>query len=300
MDKEPLISIIINCFNGEKYLSEALNSILNQTYKNWEVIFWDNQSKDSSANIFKSYTDKRFKYFYANEHTVLYQARNQAIKESKGEFIAFLDVDDKWRESKLERQMVLFTDNKVGLVYSKFYIFYENKKKKNISFNKKIKSGYILIDLLKNYNIGILTVIIRKEAFDSVYGFNNELSFSGDFDLVVRLSTRWKFDCIQEPLAYYRIHKNTFSKVYNVNNAIEIEELEKWIINKKITSDENIRPYLHYVKRRINFLKTMRYINEGKLKKAIINIFSSPFGFNKLKLILYIILPKKIVNLFKR
>ena len=66
MSTEPLVSIIINCFNGEKYLRNAIDSVIEQTYKNWEIIFWDNQSTDKSAEIFKSYKDKRFKYFCAN------------------------------------------------------------------------------------------------------------------------------------------------------------------------------------------------------------------------------------------
>ena len=77
-------------------MDEALLSIINQTYKNWELIFWDNLSNDNSKEIFKKYNDKRFKYFLADKHTVLYEARNLAIKKTKGEFVAFLDTDDIW------------------------------------------------------------------------------------------------------------------------------------------------------------------------------------------------------------
>ena len=77
----------MNCYNGEAYLYESIKSVLSQTYKNWEIIFWDNKSEDKSAEIFKSYNDKRFKYFYAHEHTPLYKARNLAIEKSKGELI---------------------------------------------------------------------------------------------------------------------------------------------------------------------------------------------------------------------
>ena len=70
--KEPLVTIIMNCYNGEKYLNEALQSIVNQSYKNWELIFWDNLSSDNSKKIFDSYNDKRFKYHLTDKHTVLY------------------------------------------------------------------------------------------------------------------------------------------------------------------------------------------------------------------------------------
>ena len=99
--KEPLVSVIMNCYNGEKYLKEAIDSVCAQTYENWEIIFWDNQSADQSAKIFQSYNDPRLKYHYAPIHTFLYEARNNAIEKARGEFIAFLDVDDWWYSEKL-------------------------------------------------------------------------------------------------------------------------------------------------------------------------------------------------------
>ena len=69
--EQPLISIIMNCYNGEKYLRQSIASVLHQTYQNWELLFWDNQSTDSSAEIFKSYDDNRFKYFYAKKHSII-------------------------------------------------------------------------------------------------------------------------------------------------------------------------------------------------------------------------------------
>ena len=89
MKNEPLVSIIMNCFNGERYLNESLKSILDQSYQNWELIFWDNKSTDNSAKILKNFKDKRIKYFYSSQHTPLYVARNLAIKKASGEFLAF-------------------------------------------------------------------------------------------------------------------------------------------------------------------------------------------------------------------
>jgi len=129
---EKLISIIMNCYNGEKYLKEALDSILNQTYQNWELIFWDNISTDNSKKIIDQYSDKRFHYYLAKEHTTLGKARNLAIEKSTGDFICFLDVDDYWYQNKLQKQLLLFEDNKVGIVHSNFYLLdQQNKKKKN-------------------------------------------------------------------------------------------------------------------------------------------------------------------------
>ena len=91
---EPLISILMNCYNGETYLNEAINSVIEQTYDNWELIFWDNQSTDKSKVIFESYQDNRLKYYYAPEHTNLGGARANAFKYLIGDFIAILDTDD--------------------------------------------------------------------------------------------------------------------------------------------------------------------------------------------------------------
>ena len=130
MQNEPLVSVIVNCFNGEKYLEDCLSSIINQTYDNWEVIFWDNHSTDNSKKIFKKFYDKRFKYYLSPRHTFLYEARDLAVKESNGDFIAFCDVDDFWSKEKLECLIPLFKDKNIGIVYSNQWILNDSNKKK--------------------------------------------------------------------------------------------------------------------------------------------------------------------------
>ena len=73
--EKPLISILMNCYNGEEYLHEAITSVLNQTYNNWELVFWDNRSNDGSKKIFKSFSDKRLKYYLSKDHSELGEAR---------------------------------------------------------------------------------------------------------------------------------------------------------------------------------------------------------------------------------
>ena len=114
MNRKPLISIIMNCYNGGQYLEESINSVINQTYKNWELIFWDNLSTDNSFKIFEKFKDKRLKYFCSKMHNVLYDARNLAIQKAQGDFIAFLDTDDIWLSDKIEKQLPKFDDPKVG------------------------------------------------------------------------------------------------------------------------------------------------------------------------------------------
>ena len=297
MNNTPLISIIVNCFNGEKYLRKALQSIIDQTYQNWEVILWDNKSTDNSKKIFLDYKEKRFKYFFSGKHAPLYKARNQAIEVSKGEIIAFLDTDDWWYKKKLEKQVALFSDDSIGLVYSNCNLFYEDSNKVKLFKKKKLNSKYITKKLFKSYDVGILTVLIRRSAYNDMLGFNSKYTIIGDFDLVIRLSCCWKFACIQEPLAYYRIHNQNFS---SISGSLEVNELEDWLLDNNIITNRHLKSYLPFVKQRIFYLKTINLINNKKILKALKNILIYPIGLNKLKLLLYVILPKKILNQIKQ
>lgn len=92
-------SVIINCFNGEKFLKQAIESVYSQTYLDWEIILWDNASTDKTAQIATSY-DQKLRYFRSEETLPLGAARNRAISQAKGEYLAFLDADDYWYEKK--------------------------------------------------------------------------------------------------------------------------------------------------------------------------------------------------------
>ena len=269
LNSQPLVSIIMNCFNGEKYLNEALTSILNQNYNNWEVIFWDNQSNDSSAKIFNSYKDKRFKYFYAKKHTSLYQARNLAIEKSKGDFIAFLDTDDLWEKNKLELQISYFSNLEVGVVYSNFWMLKKDANKKKLYSKKSLPSGKIYNELINNYNVGILTTVIRKKFYLKLKkSFDERFSIIGDFDLFLRLSKICLFEGIQEPLAFYRLHGHNLS---NINKEKEIEEFEIWLIeNKSNLSKNEVKKLQKNVDRR----KFVNYKIDGKYKECVLMLLN--------------------------
>ena len=136
IETQPLVSVIMNCYNGAQYLEESIQSVISQTYDNWELIFWDNKSEDKSSEIFKKYQGKRFKYFYANKHTSLYEARNLAIQKSTGDFISFLDTDDLWEKQKLEKQMYYFNDQSIGVVYRNYLLTKKDLKKKKLILEK--------------------------------------------------------------------------------------------------------------------------------------------------------------------
>jgi len=249
-----LVSIIVNCYNGESFLHECIKSILSQSYENWEIIFWDNQSEDQSAKIFKSYNDRRFKYFYAKKHTSLYKARNLAIKEANGELLAFIDTDDLWEKNKLELQIPLFNDSKISLVYSNLWLIKNNLKSKKKFIRKESPSGFIYEKLLDEYNVGIITAIFRKSIINNFTEvFDERFSIIGDFDFFLKLSKKHYFHYIDIPLASYRIHDKNFSSIYKEK---EMEEFNLWANDneknidvkkmKKMKKKISLRKLLHF------------------------------------------------------
>ena len=166
------------------------------------------------------------KYFKSQKFTSLYKARNLAIKKTKGKFLCFLDTDDWWLPSKLKRQIEIFKKKRyLNFVYSNFYQYNENLKKKYLFHNTKLPNGLITQDLLDNYKIGILTVMIKKRLFKKLK-FNEKFNIIGDFDLFTRVSINNEIDCIQNPLAFYRIHNNNYTQK---NLSIYNKELKIWI-----------------------------------------------------------------------
>ena len=140
LKKKPFVSIILNCHNGEEYLEDALISISKQTYTNWELVFWDNRSSDNSSIIFEKFKkkNKKFKYFKAKKFTSLYKARNLAIQKANGDYIAFIDSDDTWEKDKLQKQLKLFKDPSVGVVYGNLWLKNEKNNKIKRCINYKL------------------------------------------------------------------------------------------------------------------------------------------------------------------
>ena len=293
-NNQPLVSIIMNCYNGETFLHESIESVLSQTYKNWELIFWDNRSEDKSAEIFKGYNDKRFKYYYAPQHTLLSEARNEAVKRSSGEFIAFLDTDDFWEKDKLELQLPLFKDSKVGVVYGNLFIVNEKLNIKKIFLKRKKPRGFILDDLLKNYCTQLVTLVIRKSFLDNYQpAFNFHIM--GDFDLMIRMSVKYKFDCVEKPIASYRVHEKNETLL---NKNIQIQELKAWLktmVNYPIIF--NNKNFSH-INNLLNNLEVVNLILENDLEKARLKIKKMPYSLKKIKYLIALLLPSNFVKRF--
>ena len=236
-NNKPLVSIIVNCYNSDLYLKETLDSILSQTYQNWEIIFWDNQSKDRSAEYFNNYSDVRFKYFYAPEHTLLSTARNLAVEKANGVLLAFLDCDDIWYPNKLLLQVDFLLQKNIGFVYSKFNLLISSNNlnaKKAVDYYEKVRlrctshgpKNLYKVLLESNYII-FSSVLILKSIFQKIGGFKNDLKQNEDYEILLKISLIYLGVCIDYEGVQYRIH--------SVNNSHENDE-RNFIENKIIFS----------------------------------------------------------------
>ena len=262
----------MNCYNGEAFLHEAIKSVLNQTYKNWELIFWDNQSTDNSKAIFESYQDNRFKYFYAPEHTDLGGARANAFKHLDGDFIAILDTDDVWLPIKLEKQVQLFSDPDVGIVISDTLFF--NESDERILYDQNFPpEGDVFRELLTDYFVSLETLMLRKSVVDKLdYGFDSDFSFIADFDLVLRTASISKLAICKEVLAKWRVHDASDSWQSSVSFS---EERERWI-DKQIDLDSS---FIEKYKDEISILHSKNFL------LMAIDALSENKRINSLKLI---------------
>ena len=200
----PAVSVIVNCRDGARYLREALDSVFAQTFSDWEVVFWDNLSTDGSAEIARSYGN-RVRYFKGGPLR-LYAARNRAIAESRGRYIAFLDTDDMWRPAKLELQVPLLdAAPEVGLAYSNAE-FFDDAGRCRIRYGTEQSQGDIFRRILARYDLLLPSVMIRRSAYDACSGFDESMEVAGDADLFLRICHRWKASYVHAVTARYREH----------------------------------------------------------------------------------------------
>ena len=302
--RKPLVSVIMNCKNGENFINDSVGSLLQQSYKNWELIFWDNFSNDKSVKKIKSYNDERIKVYRSKKTITLGHARQNALKKCKGSYVSFLDVDDLWIKNKLKLQIKLFNSNKkLGLVFCNELFFSKNSQK--IGYKKKnLPTGKIYTQLLNNYFISFSTVMVKMSVIKA-----NKINFSrlfnhiSDFDFVMKLSRVTYIDLLYQVLVKTRIHFNSGSYKQPENFFFEkrifLSQLKK---NNKSYFSKNKLFFLKFEKSYfreylLNLIMLKRY---KEIKKLISNnkFFNRKIVYSFLRLrffidILSVIIKKK-------
>jgi len=280
MDKD-LISIIMPAWNAEKYIAESIESVIKQTYQNWELIIVDDGSTDKTAEIVNNFkSDQRIKYFYQpNEKQG--KARNLGIKKSTGEYVAFLDADDKWTSDKLSIQMnILSADHMIDLLFSQGYGVEDDLIK---DYNVCVKDLWDRRDVstfIGQNQIPILSVLVRKDALTQVNNFSESENIQNveDYHLWLKLLIHdCKFKSIPDRLFYYRIHQQQ-ATFQNNNIGRPLFYLFEDIY---ILSDKDLKKVI------INKLKWLIFKNE--FHAQCIRLFTSHFTRKKLGIISYVI-----------
>jgi glycosyltransferase involved in cell wall biosynthesis len=229
--EQPLVSVVINCYNSEEFLGQAIESIFNQTYQNWEIIFWDNASSDSSAAIAQSFGD-RVRYYFSPVLTNLGKARNGALKMAKGTLVGFLDCDDLWHPQKLEQQVNLFLENpNLGFVYSKAAVIdSKNKILDEIPPLQILPSGVIFDQMCKKNLVPFPSALCSLQKLREIGGVPTSLKTSTDYAIFLSLSQKYEVASLQYPTCSYRVHEKMNSHSFRVQSIVEnISIVEKFL-----------------------------------------------------------------------
>jgi len=208
--RRPFFSVIMNCYNGEEYLKRAIDSVYSQKFKDWEIIFVNNASTDSSRCIAQSYCDK-LKYYQLPQTLPYGYARKFAVEQASGEWITFLDVDDFWDVRKLQVQHNRLHESNFVICYAGFYSVDIGGRVFGTTL-PSLESGSLLGGQLLQFEVNTVTMALRRDiliAHNITY--NGELTSSADDNIVLRLLAKGSCCVIHMPLAYYTVSQNSLS-----------------------------------------------------------------------------------------
>lgn len=204
-----LVSIIMPNYNSEKYIEATINSVLAQTYHNWELLFVDDCSSDASLELVKAFQDERIRIFSMKKNGGAALARNKAIEEAKGRWIAFLDSDDLWIPEKLEKQITYMQNNGVSFSYTDYEVIDENNT--IISTFKPQLDVCKYKDILKHNHIGCLTVIYDSDKLGKALMPTDAIKREDMACWLSILKNGAEAHCLHECLAQYKVHSNSVS-----------------------------------------------------------------------------------------
>ena len=221
-----LVSIIMPCYNSEKYIEATIKSVIAQTYRNWELLLVDDCSSDASIELAKAFGDERVRIFSMSENSGAAATRNNAIDEARGRWIAFLDSDDLWMPEKLEKQLKYMVEGGIAFSYTDYEVLDENDRLIS-TFRPKL-SVCRYTDILKHNHIGCLTVIYDSDKLGKVF-MPTEATKREDVACWLRiLKTGEAAYCLHECLAKYKVHSSSVS-----SNKLKMIKYQ-WLVYRRV------------------------------------------------------------------
>lgn len=226
-----MVSVIIPTYNCATYITEAIDSALAQTYKDYEIVVVDDGSTDNTREVLGKYIENGLiNYIYQSNQGVV-AARNATLRAARGEYVAFLDADDMWEPNKLELQMRFLAERPdVALLHGNIRIVDADKNKtvfESLPISKRHKSDHIFEELYLGNFINTSTVVIKRECLDKVGHFDTSLRQAEDYDLWMRLAAEFKCGFQDVVMGTYRVHGTNTSK-----NNIQVTEHDLKVLNK--------------------------------------------------------------------
>jgi len=295
--KQELVSVIINSFNGAKFLEKSINSVLNQTYKNLEIIFWDNASTDETKQKINNFSDSRLKPIFSKSFKKLYDAKHQAISCSSGKYLAFLDVDDWWNKDKLSKQIKIMQQDNTNISCTNYWIVNENKNYVKKAFNKRDKKKNNFNSALKKYFVGMSSLIITNKLYQNLdHGFDKSFEVIGDYDLVLRLLKNNNITYLNEPLSYYRWHDSNLShRKFRLN----ILELIRWRNKLKKYKNFFSTKNLIYIDDHLIYLMSLYFNNKNSRINFYLFLNKSKNLRTKVLIFIIFLLPKSLLRFIR-
>jgi len=283
--------VVVNVLNGSSTIGKALSSALAQENVDVEVIIWDNGSSDGTGVLIERMCDDRLRYFRTQDTVPLYNARNLAVAQCTGEFVAFLDADDWWRVDKLGCQVKLFRAG-VDAVYSNYFVANEVSGSIKAYSRRVLPSGQVFSSLLERYRVGLLTLVVRREVFER-HSFDPSLEIIGDFDFVMRLARETEIQCVQEPLAWSRLTGHNESERKKTRH---LQELTQWCENGELSGLLRGRD-LRNMRRMVRAKKAEVAIEEGHYARGLAELLQvQPIG-RQVKVVQRIMTSRRSVRL---
>jgi glycosyltransferase involved in cell wall biosynthesis len=240
LNEKPTVSVILPTYNRAHLVGRAIQSVLDQTYQDFEIIVVDDGSKDNTEEVINGFTDTRIRYVKHQQNKGGSAARNTGIKFAKGKYIAFQDSDDEWLPRKLEIQRETFevVSLEVGVIYTDM-LRIENNGNEKYWHSPTVKYGSIINSRTLDYQvigIGIQSTLIKRECFDRVGVFDERFPRFIDLDLFVRLLKNYHFYHIKKPLVKYWATEGISSNNKTISIARKLL-LEKYFEDVKQDSE---------------------------------------------------------------